>query len=110
MTDAINSGTPAAPRPEPTCALLVMCVECGQGIEAPLPIDHRAFSFLLATHGWFPSVLTPPGQGPDVPILLGALCLSCAQQVFPPEVLKVAEERRQQLLRTAQQAVQGVQK
>lgn len=89
---------------EPKCALLVMCVECGQGIEAPLPIDYRAFVYLLATQGWFPSVLTPPGQGPEVPILFGALCSSCAQQRYPPEVLQAAEERRQQMLQSMQAA------
>lgn len=111
MTDSPSPDNQAASLPtppEPRCALLVMCVECGQGAEAPLPIDQRTFSLFLATQGWFPSVLTPPGQGPEVPILLGALCLSCAQQAFPPEVLKAAEERRQELLRAARQSVQGV--
>lgn len=90
---------PAAPvRPEPRSAWLVMCVHCGQGTEAPLPFDHAGLSRFLAQIGWYVSVLTPPGQGPEVPILLAALCGICAQAVFPPEVLKVAEERRQQLL------------
>jgi hypothetical protein len=84
--------------PEPTFALWVMCVECGQGVEAPMPLDHRALSLLLAQRAWFPSVLTPPGQNPEVPILLGALCATCAPNVYPAEVLKVAEERRQKLL------------
>jgi len=106
-----NQGSPAlptsAPKAEPRCTLLVMCVECGRGAEAPLPIDHRTLSLFLATQGWYPSVLTPPGQGPEVPILLAAICPICAQQAFPPEVLKAAEQRRQELLRAAQQAVQG---
>ncbi len=83
---------------EPACALLVMCVECGQGVEAPLPTDRRAIARLLAQHGWFMSVLSPPGQGPETPILVGALCPTCAPNVFPPEVLRVAEERRQKML------------
>lgn len=91
--------------PEPKCALLVMCVECGQGIEAPLPIDQRAFAYLLATHGWYPSVLTPPGSGPEVPVLLAAICPNCAQQVFSAEHVQAAEQRRQQLLQAAQGAV-----
>jgi hypothetical protein len=82
----------------PTCALLVMCVECGQGAEVPLPTDRDAIARLLAKKGWFTSVLSPPGQGPEVPILIGALCASCAPTVFPPEVLKVAEERRKKIL------------
>jgi len=85
---------------EPKCTLLVMCAECGQGFEAPLPIDRDAFARQLARHGWFLSVLTPPGQGPEVPILFGAVCAECAPTAFPPEVLKIAEERRQMLLRS----------
>ena len=93
-------------RPELTCALLAMCVECGQGIELPLPVDQRKLALLLAQSGWFISVMTPPGQGSEVPMLLGPLCTACAQQVYPPDVFKVAEERRQQLL-IAAQAAQG---
>jgi hypothetical protein len=88
---------------EPKCQLLVMCVQCGQGVEAPLPIERYALSRLLAQHGWFTSVLSPPGQGPEVPILFGALCAICAPTVFPVEVLRAAEERRQKLLQEANQ-------
>jgi hypothetical protein len=93
---------PQVPRPEPALALLVMCVECGAAVEARLPIESRAIALLLAQRGWFMSVLTPPGQGPEVPIVFGALCGSCAPKVYPPEVLEVAEARRQDLLRAAQ--------
>lgn len=85
----------------PPFALLVMCVECGQGVEAPLPIDRDALALFLAKVAWHACVLTPPNQGSEVPILLGALCASCAAQSFPPEVMRSAEERRQQLLRGA---------
>jgi hypothetical protein len=95
------SPDPNDPKTEPKSALLVMCVQCGQGIEAPLPIERAALSHLLAQHGWFTSVLSPPGQGSDVPILFGALCTTCAPTVFPPEVLRAAEERRQKLLQGA---------
>jgi len=97
---------PQTPRPEPKCALLVMCVECGEGVDAPLPIEHRAIAVLLAQRGWFMSVISPPGQGPEVPILFAALCATCAQKVYPSEVYKIAEERRQVLLQAAQ-APQG---
>ena len=112
MTDIPNPNSQAAPpspRPEPLCALLAMCVECGQGIEVPLPVDQRALAFHLAQSGWFISVMTPPGQGPEVPMLLGPLCTACAQQVYSPEVFAAAEQRRQQLLQAAQaaQAAQG---
>lgn len=95
MTDQKN---PAGTTTEPTCALLVMCVECGQGVEVPLPTYRDAIVRVLAQRGWFMSVLTPPGQGPEVPIVIAALCGDCAPRVFPPEILKAAEEQRQKLL------------
>lgn len=98
----VQSQAPA--QPEPRCTFLVMCVQCGQGAEAPLPLDRDGTARFLAQIGWYVSVLTPPGQGPEVPILLAALCLTCAQAVYPPEVLKVAEERRQQMLQAPQGA------
>ena len=91
---------------QPNCAVLVLCVECGAGAEVPLPMDQRSLAFHLAQRGWFVSVLTPPGHGPEVPILFGGLCTSCAQTVYSPEVFKVADERRQQMLQ-AVQAAQG---
>jgi hypothetical protein len=69
-------------------------------------MDQRSLAFHLAQRGWFVSVLTPPGQGPEVPILFGGLCTSCAQKVYSPEIFKVADERRQQMLQ-AVQAAQG---
>ena len=110
MTDIPNPNSQAAPPvpgPEPVCALLAMCVECGEGTELPLPIDQRVLAFLLAQRGWFISVMSPPGQGPEVPMVLGPLCTACAQQVYPPEVFAAAEQRRQQLLQAAAQPPQG---
>lgn len=104
MTDTPNPSDPTTPRAEPVCALLAMCVECGQGIELPLPVDQRALAFHLAKSGWFISVMSPPGQGPEVPMVLGPLCTTCAQKVYPPEVFAVADQRRQQLLQAAQAA------
>ena len=105
-----SQATPAAsPGSEPVCTLLAMCVECGQGVELPLPIDQRALALLLAQIGWFISVMSPPGQGPEVPMILGPLCTSCAQQVYSPDVFKVAEEQRHQLLQAAAQAAQAAQ-
>src|SRR5271167_578618 len=95
-----TQGPPQAPRPESKLALLVMCIECGAGVEALLPIEPRAIVLLLARHAWFMSVVSEPG--PEVPIVFGALCAGCAPKVFPPEVLKAAEEQRQALLRSAQ--------
>jgi hypothetical protein len=82
-------------RSVPECALLVMCGECGRGTEVPLPVDQTALALFLARGGWFMAVLTPPGQAP---VLFGALCGDCALGVFPPEVLRAAEEHRQRLL------------
>lgn len=82
--------------PPPPCALLVMCNECGRGIEVPLPIDQGGLKRFLVLQSWLVGVLTPPGQ---VPILLGVLCGDCAPKVFPPEALRGAEERRQRMLR-----------
>ena len=110
MTDIPNPNSQATPPPppgsEPKCALLAMCVECGEGTELPLPVDQRALAFLLAQRGWFMSVMSPPNQGPEVPMILGPLCTACAQKVYPPEVFAAAEQRRQQLLQAAQ-AAQG---
>jgi hypothetical protein len=111
MNDHPHPGSQAAPqplRPEPFCALLVMCIECGMGIELTLPIDTRTIGFLLAQHGWFISRMGPPDQGPEVPVVLGPLCTACAQQVYSPEMFAAAEQRRQQLLQAAQvQVPQG---
>jgi hypothetical protein len=90
------------PQPTPKVALLVMCVECGDGVEAVLPIDHRAIELLLAQRGWHMSALTPPGQGPEVPIVLCVLCSTCAPKMFPPEGVKALEERRQRILQAVQ--------
>lgn len=97
-----STQAPTAMPAEPRTAWLLMCVQCGQGTEAPLPLDRDGTARFLALIGWYVSVLTPPGQGPEVPILLAALCASCAQAIYPPEVMKVAEERRQQMLQAAQ--------
>jgi len=107
--DPTSQAAPTTPGPEPRCALLAMCVECGQGLEVPLPVDSRLLAFFLAQNGWFISVMTPPGQGPEVPMLLGPLCTACAQQVYSPDVFKVAEEQRHQLLQAAAQAAQAAQ-
>jgi hypothetical protein len=88
-----------APAP-PKLALLVNCVECGDGVDTPFPVEQGALALLLAQRGWYLSALSPP-QGPEVPILLGAVCNQCAPKAFPPELLKQAEERRQALLAKA---------
>lgn len=82
----------------PTFQMLLICAECGRGIEVPLPTDRSLLAIFLARQGWFMSVLTPPNQDPKIPIVLGALCSSCASHVWPPEALKSAEEWRQRAL------------
>ena len=93
-----NNPRPAPAAPEPWCALVVMCLECGQGTEVPLPVDQRTLSFLLAHNGWFISVLSPPEKGTEARMVIGPLCGACAQQVYPPEVFAAAEQKRQQLV------------
>jgi hypothetical protein len=83
---------------EPKCELLLMCVECGVGVPALLPLDQIAIERLLAQHGWYTSVLTPPNSDPKVPIVIGPLCNRCAARVFPPGILATAEQRRQKIL------------
>ena len=78
--------------------LRVPCVECADAVESPLPIERDPFAQLLAKKGWYLSVLTEPGQGSAAPIVFGALCPRCAKRVYPPEVLKAAEEARERLL------------
>lgn len=91
-------------RPRPKYSLLVMCVECGEGAEVPLPVDPRGLEHFLAPRGWFISMLSPPSppnQGLAAPMVIGPLCAACAQQVLPPELFAAAEQRRQQLLQDA---------
>jgi hypothetical protein len=94
MSADLNSSAATAP----TFALLVMCVECGAGVEVLLPTDRSAIALLLAQRGWYMSVLTPQGQGLEVSLVVGAVCASCAPIVYSPELLTIAEERRQKLL------------
>ena len=96
--------TSQASRPESKWALLVLCVECGEGVEVPLPIDYVPFLFFLAQRGWFTSVLKQPAQDPEAATLFAALCTPCAQKVYPPEVFKIADERRQQLVQQIEAA------
>lgn len=83
------------PEASPPCSILVMCGECGRGLEMPLPIDRDSFVRTLLQQSWLVSILTPPDRQP---LLFGAICQECAPRIFPPEVLQAAEERRQQML------------
>lgn len=64
---------------------------CKKAISAPIPIYLDPLTQYLRQHGWFLSVLTPPNQGPDVPIEMGATCGDCTRRLMP-EAAKVAEE------------------
>lgn len=87
---------PGSMPPSPPCALLVMCSECGRGVEVPLPMDRESLELFLILQTWFMGVFTSPGQ---VPIVFGALCGDCAPKVFSPEALRAAEAHRQKMLR-----------
>lgn len=90
------------------CALLVLCVECGDAAELPLPLDQQLLALVLAQRGWFIAVLNAPdstveGSGLAAAVL-GPICTSCAQQRYAPEVFDAAEQRRQQLLHASAHA------
>ena len=36
-----------------TFQMVVLCIGCGQGVEAPLPITREALAIQLAKLGWF---------------------------------------------------------
>ena len=95
MDDVEVKDMSSNPPTELSCSLLVLCVECGSGVEVPLPIDRDALARFLAQCGWFMAIMTGPGH---LPILFGVLCPGCAPRVFSPEILRAAEERRQKLL------------
>lgn len=87
--------TNQAPPVDPPWHLVVLCVECGDGIELALPID-RNFEQKLVGHGWFASIMEPPQAGK--PIVLGTLCNACAKARFPPDIFQAAEARRQRFV------------
>lgn len=84
-----------------TFQMVVLCIGCGQGVEAPLPITREALAIQLAKLGWFLSIVSPPSQDPKVPITTAAVCNPCAQKMYPPEAFKAAEERRRQMAEAA---------
>lgn len=105
MADISNPTDTPTPPPRaelPPCALFMMCVECGQGIEVPLPLEQEAFAIVLAQQAWFVTVLAPTEGQPETLPVLAALCTTCAPTIFQPEVMRAAEERRQALLRSIQ--------
>jgi hypothetical protein len=53
-----------------------------QGVESDSPLPQRISGF-----GWYVSVVSPPGAGELVFMLL---CPACAQKYHPPEVLAAA--------------------
>lgn len=99
---ATTQGPPQASIPEPKAALLVLCMECGDRVEALMPIEHKAITILLAQRGWHMPMMRPPRQNPEVPALFGVHCATCAPKLYPPEMLKAAEEHRQMILKMAQ--------
>ena len=54
--------------------------------------DKDSIADLVDDHLWILSTLTPPGSKT---IVLGLLCPRCAERIYPPEVLRAAEEARQ---------------
>mgnify|MGYP001590491045 FL=1 len=56
------------------------------------PLTQEGLLAHLKAKAWFLSVVTPPGQGPDVPIVMAPLCRPCAVAVMP-ELVKAVEEK-----------------
>lgn len=59
--------------------------DCPVYVEIPFdePLDMDRLTELLRERSWFLSVLTPPGQGEDVPVIFGPICEPCANEVMP---------------------------
>jgi hypothetical protein len=80
--------------PDLSIQLRVQCVECNAAaLHVPLPIEKDALAYKADEYRWHLSVLTEPGS--KTGLVLGLLCPACAERVYPPEVLKAAEEARE---------------
>jgi hypothetical protein len=84
-----------------TFQAVVMCIGCGQGVEAPLPLTREALALQLARLGWFLSIVSEPNPDPKVPITTAPLCSPCAQKMQSPEAFKAADDRRRQAVEAA---------
>lgn len=62
-------------------------------LEVDFGLDKDALTKVLEENRWFLSVLTPSGQGPEVPLVLGPICERCAKEVMPEVVAKFYELR-----------------
>jgi hypothetical protein len=88
-----RSGVASTPvDPDAKISLRVPCVECRDALVVPLPYAKDSIADLVDDHLWILSTLTPPGSKT---IVLGLLCPRCAERIYPPEVLRAAEEARQ---------------
>ncbi len=68
---------------------------CAEDIWVPIdePLTLDSLSDFLAQHGWYLSVITPPGQGPTVPLTHATICRACAKTVMP-ELVEAADRIR----------------
>lgn len=79
--------------------LLLICsgpvLGCTEVVEIPFdePLTRDRLTELLRARNWFLSVVTPPGQGRDVPIDFAAICEPCAKVVMP-ELVEAAKKAR----------------
>lgn len=54
--------------------------ECVRRITVPMPFDLEALRLAGNLHGWFVTVVTPPG---NLPLAVTVLCPVCAEALIP---------------------------
>ncbi len=69
---------------------------CQASLEVPFWLipDEDAMAMVMDEMDWFMSLVTPPGQGKDVPIVMCLLCPDCANKLHHPGVMKRMREIR----------------
>jgi hypothetical protein len=75
----------------PPIFLNIACAECGKWIEAKIGVDTTLDLDELKKwiYHWVISITSPLGSDK---IVMAPVCGECAPKVFPPEVLKRAQE------------------
>jgi hypothetical protein len=69
--------------------LVLVCVECGVVVHAPFDGERLHSRELFKATGWVLSVIDPQVQ------VLAPLCGTCAEKVYPPELLATVKRNFQ---------------
>lgn len=82
-----------------SCCLLFLCTgpggkKCEEDVAVKFGLGRDELTKYLNEVGWFLSVLTPPGQGDDVPVVMGPICEPCAVVVMPEVVMAAKDQLR----------------